>query len=104
MNPLATKEKTIVMKPINTRSLTPKDRANQSSFAQPHNPPMTEHLVVPPARVWEKIEMILDQQDMNKKSAVIRSLPAARKSKKAFPIYFAAAGATILAGLFWMYR
>ena len=92
------------MKSTNTRSLTPKDRANQTSFVQPHNPPMTEQFVVPPARVWEKIEMILDQQDREKRPAIIYSLPAERKIKKSFPIYFAAVGATILAGLFWIWR
>lgn len=42
-------------------------RANTSSEAA--NSTMTEQLVIPPARVWDKIERILDEQDNRMKNA-----------------------------------
>jgi hypothetical protein len=92
------------MKPTNRPSLSQKDMASQPRFAQPHNQPMTEQLIAPPARVWEKIEMILDQQDMNKQLTRLQLSSTGRKARKAFPIYFAAAGASILAGVVWLCR
>jgi hypothetical protein len=65
------------------------------------NPSMTEQLVVPPSRVWEKIEKVLDEQDKKKRSqeTYCENPKDFLKAKRRFPIYFAAAGATIVGSL-----
>jgi hypothetical protein len=39
------------------------------SSSKTSNPTMTEQLIAPPARVWDKIEKILDEQDNRQESA-----------------------------------
>ncbi len=67
------------------------------------NLPMTEQLVAPPARVWEKIERILDQQDKDRLSNVLFSSPS-HQTKSRFSFYVAAVSVTALAGLVWVCR
>jgi hypothetical protein len=60
---------------------------------------MTEQIVIPPARVWDKIEKILDEQESRRKDAsnMITSSFAKKKHKK---VYVATlAGISIAAGI-----
>jgi hypothetical protein len=89
--------------PISNRK-NEKTPASESDFLHPItvNPPMTEQLVVPPSRVWEKIEKVLDEQDKKKRLQKIAYSEVPKdflKAKRRFPIYFAAAGATIVGSL-----
>ena len=73
------------------------NQINQASI--PH-PPMIEQLVVPPSRVWNKIESILDKQDQAKASAnvatVLTLATAIKAGKKKHPMYFTTFGLTVL--------
>jgi hypothetical protein len=67
---------------------------------------MTEQLIAPPARVWEKIERILDQQDERRNqaneilSATFTNKNTVVKRKK---VYWAtAAGVTVVAGILFI--
>lgn len=46
-----------------------KFQKNKSISPKASKPIMTEQLVMPPARVWDKIEKILDEQDNRIKNA-----------------------------------
>ena len=64
---------------------------------------MTDHLVIPPARVWDKIEEILDEQDNRRKYAnlvITESFAAATKEHSLKKFYIAAAGLSLLAGIY----
>ncbi len=67
---------------------------------------MTEQLVMPPAHVWNKIEIFLDEQDKRRKFAneiISNSFASVKKAHKRKNLYVAAvAGVSVLAGLFWM--
>lgn len=69
------------------------------------NTMITEELVMPPARVWDKIEKILDEQDHRKKiansiiSASFRGLEDTGNSKNLYIAAFAAF--SIIAGVIW---
>jgi hypothetical protein len=94
--------------PIGNRKKA-KSRTFESEFLHPitSNLPMTEQLVAPPPRVWEKIEKVLDEQDRKKRSQEVVYCQSAKdfsKTKKSFPIYFAAAGATIIGSLVLLLR
>lgn len=67
------------------------------------NSPMTEQFVTPPARVWEKIERILDQQDKDRSSNIFFSRPSPH-TKNRFSFCVAAVSVTALAGLVWVCR
>lgn len=73
---------------------------NQITQATISNPPMTEQIVVPPSRVWNKIESILNQQDQAKASinaATVFSISTAIKAgKKKHPLYFTTFGISVL--------
>jgi hypothetical protein len=89
--------------PVSNRK-NEKTPASESEFLHPItiNPPMTEQLVAPPSRVWDRIEKILDEQDKKKRSQEIAYYQKPKdpsKAKRRFPIYFAAAGATIIGSL-----
>ena len=65
---------------------------------------MTEQLIVPPARVWDKIEKILDEQDNRRNNAntIIASSFGRISLIKRKKVYLAtAAGLTVVAGLLW---
>lgn len=81
-----------------------KDVTSKNNFTQQRNLPMTDKLIAPPARVWKNIEKILDEQDSKKRQAAVSFTSAESKNRKSFPIYFAAAGASVLAGLVWLLR
>ena len=66
---------------------------------------MTEQLIVPPARVWDKIEKILDEQDARRNNA--NTIIAASFGRVGFfkrkSFYLATiAGLGIAAGVVWM--
>lgn len=66
---------------------------------------MTEQLVMPPARVWNKIEIFLDEQDQRRKltNEIISNSFAKVKKKQNRNVYLAtAAGVSILAGVLLM--
>ena len=61
---------------------------------------MTEQIVVPPARVWNRIEKILDEQDDRRKEAskIIASSFRVNRRK----MYATVAGVSIIAGIIWI--
>ncbi|MCW3111644.1 MAG: hypothetical protein JWR18_40 [Segetibacter sp.] len=66
---------------------------------------MTEQLTIPPARVWDKIEKILDEQDNRRNSA--NNMIASSFEQPNYPkrrnVYLATvAGLTVIAGLMWV--
>ena len=66
---------------------------------------MTEQLITPPARVWDKIEKILDEQDNRRNNAnnIIASSFGRNRSFPRTRIYLAsAAGLSVLVGLIWI--
>lgn len=65
--------------------------------------PLTKQFVVPPARVWEKIESILNQQEKDKYTNILFSTPS-HQTKSRFSFYVAAVSVTALAGLVWVCR
>ncbi len=64
---------------------------------------MTNQLIAPPARVWEKIEKILDEQDNRVKNAnalIASSFDRNKNKLKRAYFYFATvAGVSLVAGL-----
>jgi len=81
----------------------------EPDFSHPYivNPPMTEQFVVPPSRVWEKIEKILDEQDKRRFDndlCINNSSKNFSKTKKSLNIYFAALGATVVGSLVWVLK
>ncbi len=69
-------------------------------------PIMTEELVVPPARVWNKIEKILDQQEERRNYAnhlIAASFNRVASNARRKKIYLAA-GVSLLAGIAWFIR
>jgi hypothetical protein len=73
------------------------------------NSTMTERLIMPPARVWGKIEKILDEQDARKSRAndVIASSSFMHKpnsNRARIRIASSIAGLGLLAGLVWIIR
>lgn len=62
---------------------------------------MTEQLIAPPVRVWEKIERILDQQDerRNQANEILSATLGFKEKAKRKSIYWAAAGVTVVAGV-----
>ena len=74
-----------------------KNQINQVSIS---HPPMTEQLVVPPSRVWNKIESILDKQEQAKASANVATVftlaTAIKAGKKKHPMYFTTFGLAVL--------
>lgn len=66
---------------------------------------MTEQLIVPPARVWDKIEQILDEQD-NRRNTANQIIASSFNRKSIFSekkLYLAtAAGLGVIAGLVWI--
>lgn len=69
---------------------------------------MPEQLITPPARVWEKIQAILDEQDNRRKSAdkvIETSLGLNFSDNKRKKIYLlTVAGLSLVAGLVWVVR
>ena len=66
---------------------------------------MTEQLIVPPARVWDKIEKILDEQDERRNTAdkLITSSFAGKSESKPKKLYLATiAGLGVAAGVAWL--
>lgn len=69
-------------------------------------PIMTEHIVIPPARVWNKIEKILDEQEERRNYAnhlIAASFNRVASITKSRKFYFAA-GVSLLAGIAWFIR
>lgn len=65
---------------------------------------MTDQLTIPPARVWDKIEKILDEQDNRRNSA--NNIIASSFKQTSYPkrrnVYLATvAGLTVIVGLVW---
>lgn len=68
---------------------------------------MTEQLVMPPARVWDRIEKILDDQDKRRQFAdemIVNSFVEVKKKQNRNVYLAAAAGVSLLAGVYWMSR
>jgi hypothetical protein len=96
------------MKPTNIRKKhLNKDVFSETNFSNHYiiNPSMTEQYVVPPARVWQKIEKALDEQDRKKDNDLFSfaSTQQVVRTKSRFGIYFAALGASLIAS-FWLWR
>ncbi len=62
---------------------------------------LIKQFVVPPARVWEKIEKILNQQEKDQYANILFSTPS-HQTKSRFSFYVAAVSVTALAGLVWV--
>ncbi|MDQ6814337.1 MAG: hypothetical protein M3040_11410 [Bacteroidota bacterium] len=65
----------------------------------------TEQLITPPARVWDNIEKILDEQDNRRRNAndVIASSFGHSNFSRRKKVYLATvAGLTIVGGLVWL--
>ena len=81
-------------------------KTNFSSIAV--NTTMTEQLITPPARVWDRIEKILDEQDNRRRNAnelIASSFTSSSSFLKRRKVYLASvAGLTIVGGLLWMIR
>ena len=81
---------------------------NKANFSSKAVKTMPEQLITPPARVWDKIQAILDEQDNRRKSAddLIKTsfgVNVAAASRKKF-YFLTAAGLSLLAGLVWVIR
>jgi len=67
---------------------------------------MPEQLIIPPARVWEKIEAILNEQDNMRKKAnkmIATSFGLNTPVVKRKKVYLATvAGLSVVAGLMWI--
>lgn len=71
------------------------------------NATMTKQTIMPPARVWDKIERILDEQDARKSSAnnITASTFSRKVSYNRARISLASiAGLGLLAGIVWIIR
>lgn len=101
---LSNKGKTIIMKPTNISKVSARKVISKIETLNPQQQPMTEQLIAPPARVWEKIEQMLDEQDRKKRSARISPPLLQPKTKNGFALCFAALGATVFAGMMWLSR
>ena len=91
--------------PPNVKSTDEGDAKNKD-FNSPEamNVNMTEQYVIPPSRVWEKIEKILDEQDDRRKDGSIIITNSFKSKEKKVQTYLAAfAGVTLLAGLIWAF-
>ncbi|MCW3107754.1 MAG: hypothetical protein JWQ09_2260 [Segetibacter sp.] len=70
------------------------------------NNTMPEQLIIPPARVWDKIEKILDEQDNRRKNAnhlIATSFGLNSPNFKRKKVYLATvAGLSVVAGLMWI--
>jgi hypothetical protein len=79
------------------------NNSNFSSKAVKHI--MTEQFVIPPARVWDKIERILDEQENARKQTkelIGNSFNRISTAGRRKSMYLAAAaGVSLLAGLMW---
>ncbi|HEX8461206.1 MAG TPA: anti-sigma factor [Segetibacter sp.] len=85
----------------------PKDETNNDlHFPKAVNPRMTtDQLTIPPARVWDKIEQILDQQDDRRKTANTMIATSFRsKEKTTWSYLFAIGAACLVAAYFWFIR
>lgn len=80
------------------------EKTNFSSKAV--NTTMPEQLIAPPARVWDKIEKILDEQDNRRKNAnnlIATSFGLDSPNVKRKNVYLATiAGLSVFAGLMWI--
>jgi hypothetical protein len=69
------------------------------------NSTMTEQLITPPARVWDRIEKILDEQDnmrSNTNDVIAASFGHSHLFKRKKVYLATVAGLTIVGGLMWM--
>jgi hypothetical protein len=74
-------------------------------FPQAVTSTMTEQLIIPPARVWDKIEKILDEQDNRKSNAnklIASSFGRDTFFKRKKPYLATVAGLSVVAGLMWL--
>jgi hypothetical protein len=65
-------------------------------------PTMTEQLIAPPSYIWDKIEQVLDQQQVRRDEGseiISASFSKPHGSRKK---YYAIAGITVLAGFLWL--
>jgi hypothetical protein len=97
------------MKPTNIRRIySEKNSIAKTTFSNYYltNPPMTEQSVAPPSYVWDKIEMELNKQDRERSKRLLSLTSGSQeiKPKNRFALYFAAAGATVVAGLVFILR
>lgn len=70
-------------------------------------PTMTDQIAMPPARVWDKIEKILDEQDDRRKNTnklIVGSFQNNKGYKRKNLYVAAVASISVLAGIFWMAR
>jgi hypothetical protein len=82
-------------------------RKKSESPSKTFNSTMTEQLIEPPARVWDKIEKILDEQDYRRNNAnsIIASSFSNKPNYNRSKFYLASvAGLGLVAGLIWIIR
>lgn len=84
------------------------NKQEKSNFSSKAVKTMTEQLIAPPARVWDKIQAILDEQDNRRKSGeslIQTSFGVHLTDAKRKKVYLAAvAGLSVVAGLVWFIR
>lgn len=86
-----------------------KDNSNESLNFSPkaYNTMITDQIAMPPARVWDRIEKILDEQETRRKIAndiITTSISPFKVGNKRKNLYFvAAATGSLLAGLIWKF-
>lgn len=88
---------------LEKKSLDLQKKTNFST--NPVKSTMTEQLIIPPARVWDKIEKILDEQDDRRNDAnkLIASSFRSNRNTDRRKVYLASvAGLSVVAGLIWI--
>src|SRR5438128_2217084 len=83
-------------------------KQKKPNFSSKHANAMPEQFITPPARVWDKIQAILDEQDNRRKSGenlINTSFGVTLHSTKRKNVYFATvAGFSLIAGFVWLIR
>jgi|GEM_PF-6215327 len=90
--------------PLNERNTLIEANENLNTSSKAVENIMTEQLVIPPSRVWDKIEQILDQQDNRRNSAdkIIADSFRSTNSVSTHKSYILmAAGMSVVAGILW---